>query len=146
LSAPIVSALVAQAILAVYLQAVEWIDLAPWNDVRLGKEQRTIDIGIALAQAGLIAGTALRAHWVLLLAAAAYAGWLAAQVDGWWRPYLFGASERGVAFYDAHFGSTWKFLPRRAHDRPPPDANHVVLQVLIAAALITCCVAFAFDT
>ena len=138
-----VAALAAQAVLAAYLQIVEWVDLFPWNDLRGGNEQRPLDVAIGVAQVALIVGSALGPRWVFLVAVGVYAVWLALQAQGWWKPYFRGASARGVTWYDAHFRETTKLLPRRRVDHPPPDANHLVLQLLIVATLALCAAAYA---
>ena len=67
---------------------------------------------------------------------AAYAGWLALQAVGWWIPYLRGASENHLRFYEKHWARTWRFLPPIG-DHPIPNAAHVALQVMILAGLAT---------
>ena len=71
--------------------------------------------------------------WLMCLGWAAYATWLVLQLDSWWRPYLFGGRTVGPNWYFAH---TFKFLPQIG-ERPTPDANHVVLQLLLIAVLIS---------
>ncbi len=61
--------------------------------------------------------------------------WL--QITTWWIPYIEGASPEWKTTYAKWFASGVQILPATP-DHLPPDANHVVLQVL---ALI----AFAFS-
>lgn len=38
--------LVSQIVLLVYLEAIEWIDLFPWNNIRHGNDQQALDIAL----------------------------------------------------------------------------------------------------
>ena len=122
-----------QLVTAAYLQAVEWIPLYPWNDLSKGNMQEMMDIGILAAQL-LIALGFFRGRLVLMCAGlAAYGIWFYLQVDSWWKPYLFGGRTVGPNWYFAH---TYKFLPQIG-DRPTPDANHIVLQLLLVGVLLS---------
>lgn len=123
-----------QVTLLIYLQLHEWIHLPPWNGRQADHAQGRVDVILGLVQAGLIAGAI--AEWIpaIALAVAVYAGWLALQVLGWWVPYLRGASEGHMRFYEEHWTGTWRFLPRIG-DHPVPNAAHVILQTLIIASL-----------
>ena len=65
-----------------------------------------------------------------------YALWAWLEIDSWWAPYFHGASVEWKRTYDRFFGETVKFLPSDGVHLPP-DACHVLLQVLILAALTT---------
>jgi hypothetical protein len=127
------TAILSQLATAVYLQVVEWIHLFPWNDLSKGNMQERLDVA-------LLAGQLLIAYWFLrqrlalmCLGWLGYAAWLYLQIDSWWEPYLLGGRSVGPTWY---FARTFKFLPQIA-DRPTPDANHVVLQLLIVAVLVS---------
>ncbi len=134
---PFVAATVTQALLALYLQVIEWVDLFPWNNVRWGNGQEILDITVAVLQIGLIVGAWKGVRPLVGVGAVLYAFWLAAQVRAWWIPYFWGASAGRMRRYNWWFGETYKFLPPIG-DHPIPDAAHVLLQALIAAALVAC--------
>ena len=67
-----------QIILLFYLQAVEWIEFPPWNDLSRGNGQERLDIALAVIQLFLIAGSVKRFKWILALASGFYGVWLAA--------------------------------------------------------------------
>lgn len=136
----IYTSLVFQIILTVYLQAVEWIDLFPWNDLSRGNGQEGLDIFLAVLGLVVIAGTARRVKWIMVMASAFYGVWLALQIQTWWVPYFTGASESWMKVYEVWFTKTYKFLPSIGAN-PIPDANHTVLTVLILGALISTMVA-----
>jgi hypothetical protein len=122
-----------QLVAAGYLQLVEWVDLFPWNDLSKGNGQEKLDIAILAAQV-LIATWFVRQRLSLMMAGwMAYAVWLYLQIDSWWRPYLSGNRVVGPNWY---FAKTYKFLPQ-IDARPTPDADHIVLQLLLVVVLIT---------
>ncbi len=130
-------AFISQALLVVYLEVVEWIDLFyPWNDIRRGNAQETLDIVLGAVMAAALAATYFRWRPGMVGAFLAYAVWLGLQVWTFWIPYAFGASERWARIHAANFAETVQILPTYG-DHLPPDANHFVLQVLIVAALVT---------
>jgi hypothetical protein len=43
-------ALLLQIVLAIYLQIVEWVPLAPWNNIANGNGQAQLDVIIAIVQ------------------------------------------------------------------------------------------------
>lgn len=130
-----VVALAAQAGLLVYLQVIEWIDLYPWNDIRGGNGQELLDMVIGVAMVGFMAATWFRWRAGIALAVLFYAAWLWLQVQTFWVPYAFGASERWARIHAANFSETVQWLPREgAH--LPPDASHFLLQLLLVATLV----------
>ena len=127
------AAVVWQLVTAAYLQAVEWIPMYPWNDLSKGNMQETMDFGILAAQL-LIGYWFIRGRPGLMCTGwTAYGIWFFMQVDNWWKPYLFGGRTVGPNWYFAH---TYKFLPQ-VGDRPTPDANHIVLQLLLVGVLLS---------
>ena len=128
-------AAIAVAALGVYLQAVEWLDLFPWNDIRHGNGQATLDLAMAAATLGLVSTLWIsRGPWPAWLAVAALVVWGGLQALTWWPSYVFGASPGWRRVYARWFADTVQALPGdSAH--LPPDANHLVLQLLILAAL-----------
>ena len=127
-------AALAVAVLGVYLQVVEWIDLHPWNDVRTGNGQELLDLLLAPVTVMLVAWMWTSRRWAQLTASVALLVWAGLQVTTWWSPYVWGASPGWKRTWARWFADTVQVLPNDgAH--LPPDANHLVLQVLIAAAL-----------
>lgn len=127
------AAVATQLVCAVYLQFIEWVPVFPWNDLAHGNGQERLDVILALAQLAIALGFWMSSRVAMGLGLAAYAGWMYLQIDSWWRPYVFGGRIVGPRWY---FARTLKFLPQIDH-RPTPDAAHVVLQILLAAVLIT---------
>jgi hypothetical protein len=117
-----------------YLQLVEWVDLFPWNDVRHGNAQATLDMALGVA-------TVILAIWLYsgdkiaaLLGAGALGAWAWLQIESWWLPYFNGASTASKRAWEFCCSETIHVLPQ-ADGRLPPDANHLVLLALIAVAL-----------
>jgi hypothetical protein len=132
----VIGSVAAQIALLVYFQVHEWVHLPPWNDDLPGNSQGRLDIVMGIAQAGMIVGVASDWSPAMAVGVAVYAGWLALQVMGWWVPYVRGASDGHMRFYDRHWARTWKFLPPIGN-HPIPNTAHVGLQVLILASLAT---------
>ena len=128
-----IAAVGSQLVAAGYLQLVEWVDLFPWNDLSIGNGQEKLDIAILTAQALVAFWFARRRLSLMIVGWMAYAVWLYLQIDSWWRPYLSGNRVVGPSWY---FAKTYKFLPQ-IDARPTPDADHVVLQLLLVVVLIT---------
>jgi|GEM_PF-2756901 len=55
-------AVASQLTAAAYLQAVEWIDLFPWNDLSKGNMQERLDVVLLLSQ--LFIALAYARHWL----------------------------------------------------------------------------------
>ena len=126
-------AAIAQLVLLAYLELVEWVDLFPWNDVRGGNGQPALDLALGVVFAATAAGTFLEKR-VWTRAAAILTGvWLLLQIYSWWVPYLRGASPLWERIWRVHFAQTVQVLPSSGNHLPP-DACHLLLQILIAAA------------
>ena len=128
-------ALWAQLLLLAYLEIIEWVNLYPWNDIRQGNGQPMVDVVIGIIMVVMMLATARTARWGAALAAVLYVVWLFIQVISWWVPYVLGASPMWQHIYAANFSSTVKLLPNSG-THLAPDAAHIVLQLLIAAAMI----------
>ncbi len=136
-----------QAALAAYMQLISWVPLGRWNRqpcCPTGLEQLgrgTLEVGEAL---GLLAflilpllfwwGSHRGLRWAMWLSIAAYSIWLGLQLWTWWPPYLFGASEHWAEVYERAFAHSTPILPRWG-DHLPPDAMHLVLQVLLVGVV-----------
>lgn len=126
-------AVVAQLVATAYLQIVEWVPLFPWNDIRRGNGQEMLDIAMLAPQLLLVLAFVRRSRAGMIAGLVAYAGWLVLQIESWWVPYLFGTRTVGPRWW---FADTYKFLPQ-IDARPTPDANHIVLQFILVAVLVT---------
>lgn len=127
------SAALAQVVLLVYLETVEWVDLFPWNNIRGGNGQDVLDIALGVLLAVLALGTLRGWRLAVFAARSVYPAWLALQIASWWVPYLFGPPA-GPRFLRV-FGPTVRVLPP-IDDHPIPDADHLVLQLLIVIVLV----------
>lgn len=125
----------AQTSLLAYFQIHEWVHVPRWNDELPGNPQARLDVILGVVQAGLIIGTALESIPAMAVGVCVYTGWLALQVVGWWIPYVRGASDGHMRFYQNHWARTWRFLPPIG-DHPVPNTAHVGLQALILASLM----------
>jgi hypothetical protein len=127
-------AALAVLVLGVYLQVVEWIDLYPWNDVRTGNGQELLDLLLAPVSVMLVAWMWSDRRWAQLVGSAALLVWAGLQVTTWWSPYVWGASAGWKRVWTRWFADTVQVIPNDGVHLPP-DANHLVLQVLIVTAL-----------
>ena len=125
-----------QGTLFAYYQIIEWVNLFPWNDIRRGNGQATLDLIVAAVLGIFIVATWRRLRWVMAVGVGLYGLWAWLQIDSWWVPYLRAASPAWKRTYDRFFGETIKCLPSDGIHLPP-DACHVMLQLLILAALST---------
>lgn len=127
-------AAIAVAAAGVYLQLVEWVDLGPWNSFVAGSNgQAQADILFAVLSVVLVAALWRGGRAAELGAVTATGAWAVLQIATWWIPYIQGASPAWQHTYATWFAENVQLLPGDA-THLPPDANHVVLQVLIAAA------------
>ena len=125
-----------QALLLLYLEAIEWVDMFPWNDVRRGNGQEVLDVALGVLMAGAILATYRRWRFGMIGAAAVYVLWLFLQVATFWTAYIGGASPQWQRIHAANFAQTVQWLPRSG-THLPPDASHFVLQILLVMALVT---------
>jgi hypothetical protein len=138
-----------QIVLAAYMQLISWIPLGRWNyqpccptdwtQVTRG----TLTFADAVQVLAFVLPLVIfwnarrrRWRWGMWIALAVYAVWLALQLVSWWVPYLLGASAHWAAVYDRAFAQETQILPRWGRHLPP-DAMHLVLQVLLVAVLWT---------
>ncbi|MBI3837989.1 MAG: hypothetical protein HY288_08655 [Planctomycetia bacterium] len=128
-----VIAVTCQLLAAGYLQLVEWVDLFPWNDLSKGNAQEIMDFWLLGGQVLVAVWFAWQKPWLMCLGWTGYAVWFYLQIVSWWQPYLFGNRVVGPNWY---FAKTYKFLPQIGQ-RPTPDAEHVVLQILLLAVLVS---------
>lgn len=135
-------AAVALVALGVYLEAVEWIDLSPWNNIRGGNGQETLDCALAAIFAALAAWLWFGGRVPALLSTALMGLWGWLQIGTWWIPYVKGASPEWSRTYAKWFAGATQILPSTP-GHLPPDANHLILHVLIAIAFVLSAIAAA---
>jgi hypothetical protein len=74
-------------------------------------------------------------RWLMWVCTLGYAIWLALQVKTWWVAYAFGASDSWMRVYRRVFSKSTQLLPSFGRHLPP-DGMHLVLQVLLTAAVV----------
>ncbi len=57
--------LLSQGVLFAYYQLIEWVDLFPWNDIRNGNGQVTVDLIVAVVMVVLVLITTSRVWWLM---------------------------------------------------------------------------------
>jgi hypothetical protein len=141
--------LVAQAILALYFQVIQWLPLGRWN---FQPRFRPFAVQIARGEAGIADVLLLAAftlplllfwfayakqlRWLMWVGAAGYSVWLALQVKSWWIPYAFGASDAWLDVHRRVFSHSTQLLPTFGR-HVPPDGLHLVLQLLLAVVVVS---------
>ncbi len=128
-------AAISMLVVGVYLQFVEWIDMFPWNDIRSGNGQETLDLILAGVTFLFVISLWFGGKWAAALSSIGMLVWIYLQISTWWIPYFFGASEGWKRVYANWFSETVHILPSTA-DNLPPDANHLLLHILILVALV----------
>ena len=152
------ASLFAQAILAFYFQAVQWLPLGDWNyqpeHPSPSSFQSELPLSVLAAQGRLAAqdvfNVALFAapfalfsfaysrgvRWLMWLEAGVYSAWLALQIHAWWLPYAFGRTDAQIQRYERVTSHATQLLPSFGRHLPP-DGAHVVIQVLLVAVLVS---------
>ena len=138
-------ALIFQIALVAYVLTISVVDLFPWNDVEAlpaGREFGRIIAGNTLPLLFYLAIFTLGVRALGVLSIVGLAGYLLWQLWAWWKPYLLDADAAYRAYYAEHFSRTLKMLPVHAANLPP-DAQHLVLQLLALATLFVTAMAVA---
>jgi hypothetical protein len=144
--------LIAQAVLAVYFQAIQWLPLGRWN-----RQPGFTPFAVQLSRGGGSAGDFLvlasfaipfllfwfassrRLKWLMWICTAGYAVWLALQIKTWWIAYVLGASDSWREVYGRVFSHATQLLPTFGRHLPP-DGMHLVLQILLVAVVASAAV------
>lgn len=134
-----------------YLWLIAWLPLGNWNrqnDENLlpqlleGKGLHMDDVfALAFVTAPALLfwlGYRYRAFWFALAALAVDAFWAFMQIQSWWIPYVFGTHEPWQLKYAQ--GPTTKVLPSFGN-HVAPDGMHLMIHVLLAAAMTAGCLA-----
>lgn len=136
--------LATQFLLAAYFQVINWFNLGPWNDqpgfvplfssIISGKIELG-DVGVVclfLLPFLLFSLAYWRSwKWLMWVGVAGYAGWLCLQIQTWWVPYLFGATDHWKETYSRVFAHSTKILPSFGNHLAP-DAMHLTIQMLLS--------------
>ncbi len=143
------ASLIVQAILALYFQLIAWLPLGHWNYqpgfVPLGVEAaqghasaQDILLTAAFAVPFLVFWLAYTKgwRWPMWIGTLGYASWLALQIKTWWVAYAFGASDSWVRIYQRVFSQSTQLLPSSGRHLPP-DGMHLVIQLLLAATVVS---------
>lgn len=147
--------LLAQAILALYFQGVQWLPLGSWNyqpEHSSLSPFSNVPLSVLAVQGRLTAQAALLVlgfvvpfaifwfaysrglRWLMWLQVGFYSIWMAVQMS-WWVLYVVGRSDSQVERYQRVFGPSTQLLPSFGRHLPP-DGAHLVLHILLASVLI----------
>jgi hypothetical protein len=135
--------LATQFLFTLYFQMINWVSLGSWNyqpdfvpffsSVVSGQIEWS-DIGILslfiLPFALFLLAYWKRWRWLMWADTAGYAVWLILQVQTWWIPYLFGASDHWQKVYHRVFANSTKILPSFGNHLAP-DAMHLTIQLFL---------------
>jgi hypothetical protein len=138
--------LATQFLLAVYFQIINWFPLGLWNyqpgfvpliNSRM-IEWGDVGVDCLFLLPFLLFSLAYWRNWKWLMwvGVAGYGGWLFLQIQTWWIPYIFGASDRWEATYRRVFARTTQILPSYG-SHLAPDGMHLVIQILLVVILVT---------
>lgn len=131
------AALLLQILLLAYWLTIEVVSIFPWNDLASRPAEYSIRWAVVknalqlLAYMGLFAFGVRPIAMLSVLGYGLYFGW---QTWIWWKPYVLGADSAWQT-YAQSFAHTLKLLPASG-THIPPDAQHIVLQVLALITLI----------
>jgi hypothetical protein len=144
----------AQAALALYFQAVQWLplgrwnyqpgdsSLSPFNNVplailasagRLTLGQALLVVAFVVPFACFVLAYRLRSRRFMWLQVGFYVSWLAIETS-WWVLYAVGRDQAGVLRYQQAFGPSTQLLPS-VGNHLPPDGAHTVLYVLLVTVV-----------
>jgi hypothetical protein len=127
-------------VMLVYFVVTNHVDLYPWNNLdAAGNQWPSTLVGLIPFSIYAVA-FAVGIRWLMLVGMVHSYIWLALQIRQWWVPYLFGATplHRDLSWYAAGgYTETLRILPLIG-DRPAPDAQHLVLELIsLGVVLVT---------
>lgn len=125
--------------LMLYFAIDNHITLYPWNNLEpAGSQLNSTMIGL-IPFSFLIVAIFLRFRIGVLIGFLWALIWFLLQLRQWWLPYLFGATALHGDFtwyFSNGYADTFTVLPKEA-ERPTPDAQHMVLQLLSLIVIIS---------
>ena len=138
--------LAAQFLLAIYFQIINWCSLGLWN-YQPGFVPLLSSGAIEWRDVGSVSAFLLpfllfslaywrRWNWLMWVGAVGYGAWLYLQIQTWWVPYLFGASEHWQEVYNRVVSHSTKILPSFGNHLAP-DAMHLTIQLLLIVIVIS---------
>ncbi len=138
--------LAAQLLLAIYFQIINWFSLGLWN-YQPGFVPLLSSDKMGWGDVGLVSAFLLpflvftlaywrRWNWLMWIGAVGYGIWLYLQIQTWWVPYLFGASEHWQEIYSRVFAHSTQILPSFGNHLAP-DAMHLTIQLLLIVIVIS---------
>jgi hypothetical protein len=138
--------IVAQLLLAIYFQLINWFRLGSWNFqpgfVPLFNSDK-IDLSDLVLLIAFILPFLLflfaywrRWNWLMWIGTIGYCVWFFLQIKTWWVPYLFGASSHWQEVYNRVFAQSTKILPSFGNHLAP-DAMHLTIQLLLLVIIVS---------
>ncbi|MEZ5937234.1 MAG: hypothetical protein R3C52_03345 [Hyphomonadaceae bacterium] len=121
-------------LLGAYYQLTQWADLFPWNNIRDGGQPVLLIavIGVLSVVLAVILWLGWKEGAFAAVMGLGVWGWF--EFQQWWAPWFGGATPEWTRQYEARFADTVHWIGA-SEGSPSPDANHIVLHVLIAVAL-----------
>jgi hypothetical protein len=138
--------LMLQAFQVVFLWLHDWVPMGRLNDLAGVRSQITrpqLIIGTLVSSIPWTLGLIFSAYyfgkqwpaWVTGWLGVSYAFLFIGELEAWWVPYLIWEQPKRVARYQAMFGHTHSFLPKR--NGIVPNTAHCLLHLATFATLIT---------
>lgn len=135
-------AIVAQVIMLAYFVLTNHVNLYPWNNLLEPQWVSTLS-GVVPFSICILAFVR-QIRWLMFIGVVHSYVWLALQLWQWWLPYLFGPTAFHQDFgwyFENGYMATVRFLPSLGQ-RPIPDAQHIGLELLSLAVVITMTAAY----
>jgi len=127
----------ATLVLCVYLEAVEWLDLAPWTTsfkVTHGNNgEQMLDVIVGFIMVAMVVALWRGGRLSTLICTGLLSVFIWLQVTSWWVPYFAGADARWKKVYAKWYAETVQILPSSPNHLAPP-AKVVVLQTILLIA------------
>lgn len=136
------AAIVAQVIMVAYSIVTNHVNLYPWNNLLESQLVNTLTSVVPFTI--YIMAFSLQIRWLMSIGVVHSFIWLWLQLYQWWLPYLFGPTALHQDFswyFENGYSETVRFLPSLGQ-RPTPDAQHVVLELLSVVMAVTMTVAY----
>lgn len=127
-----------------YFVITNHINLYPWNNLDEAGSQLSSTLTGLIPFSIYALAFLFRWRWIMLIGTVHSYIWLLLQLRQWWLPYLFGSTplHRSFDWFTEHgYEDTVSFLPAIGN-RPVPDAQHIVLELLSLLVVITTTVAY----